>query len=53
MTTAISSMQVEEYARMNIVALDEADLPAEIFHRLGTSHRLIKNMNHCGHWEVA
>jgi methylglyoxal reductase len=52
-TTAISSMHVEDYARMNIAALDEPDLPAEIFLRLRTSHRFIKNMNHTGHWEVA
>jgi methylglyoxal reductase len=52
-TTAITSMHVEDYARINIAALDEPDLPLEIFHRLRTSHRFIKNMNHSGHWEVA
>jgi aryl-alcohol dehydrogenase-like predicted oxidoreductase len=52
-TTAISSMHVEEYARMNAAALDEAPLSEDIFHRLLTSHRFIKNMNHSGHWDVA
>jgi methylglyoxal reductase len=52
-TTAITSMHIEEYARVNCAALDEPDLPEEIFHQLCTSHRFIKNMNHGGHWEVA
>ena len=52
-TTAITSMHVEAYARMNIAALDEPDLSPEIFHRLRTTHRFIKNMNHTGHWDVA
>ncbi len=52
-TTAISSMHVEEYARMNVAALDEPPLSEEVFDRLLTSHRFIKNMNHSGHWEVA
>jgi aryl-alcohol dehydrogenase-like predicted oxidoreductase len=52
-TTAISSMHVDAYARMNIAALDEPDLPEEIFHRLLTSHRFIKNMSHSAHWDVA
>jgi methylglyoxal reductase len=52
-TTAITSMHVEAYARMNIAALDEPDLPPELFERLRTSHRFIKNMNHASHWDVA
>lgn len=52
-TTAISSMHVENYARMNVAALDEPELPEEIFYRLKTSHRFIKNMSHAAHWEVA
>jgi hypothetical protein len=40
-------------ARMNIAALDEPELPPEIFHRLRTSHSFIKNMNHTEHWDVA
>jgi aryl-alcohol dehydrogenase-like predicted oxidoreductase len=52
-TTAISSMHVEEHARANAAALDEPPLSEEVFHRLLTSHRFIKNMNHAGHWEVA
>lgn len=52
-TSAITSMHIEDYARMNAAALDEPDLPPEIFHRLMTSHRFIKNLNHTGHWDVA
>ena len=52
-TTAITSMHVEQYARTNIDALDEPRLSDELFETLRTSHRLIKNMNHVGHWDVA
>jgi methylglyoxal reductase len=52
-TTAITSMHIEEYARMNIAAMNEPDLTEDVFHTLRTSHRFIKNMNHSGHWKVA
>jgi aryl-alcohol dehydrogenase-like predicted oxidoreductase len=50
-TTAIVSMQVEAYAEMNIAALDEPELPAELVHRLRTRHRFIKNFNRVQEWE--
>ena len=52
-TSAIASMHLENYARMNIAALDEPELPPEIFHRLRTTHRFIKNLNHSTHWDAA
>ena len=52
-TSAIASMHVEDHARMNVAALDEPDLPADVFHRLRTTHRFIKNLNHSTHWDAA
>lgn len=51
-TTAITSMHVKQHATANIDALDEPRLSDELFERLRTSHRFIKNMNHVGHWDV-
>jgi methylglyoxal reductase len=52
-TTAITSMHVEQYARANIDALAEPPLAQAMYEKLRTSHRFIKNMNHVGHWDVA
>ena len=38
-TTAVTSMHVKEYARMNIAALDEDPISDELFRTLRTSHR--------------
>ena len=52
-TTGISSMHIEEYARMNAAAVDEAPLPDEVVERLLTSHRFAVNLGHWDHWDVA
>jgi methylglyoxal reductase len=52
-TTAITSMHVEEYARMNIAAVDEDPLPDDLFWRLRTSHRFEINLSNRDAWQVA
>jgi methylglyoxal reductase len=52
-TTAITSMHIEDYARMNIAAVDEEPLSDELFYTLRTSHRFEINLSHAGHWPVA
>jgi methylglyoxal reductase len=42
-TTAITSMPEQRYARMNIAAASEPRLPAEIFKQLMFKHRFIKS----------
>jgi hypothetical protein len=46
-------MHVEEYARMNITAVDEDPLPDELFWRLRTSHRFEVNLSNRDAWPVA
>lgn len=50
-TTALVLMHVREHAEMNIAALDEPDLPDDVFHLLRTRHRFIKNFNNAGQWD--
>ena len=52
-TTAITSMHIEEHARMNIAAVDEEPLSEELFHKLRTSHRFEVNLSHSAHWPIA
>ena len=52
-TTAVTSMHVEEYARMNIAAVDEEPLSEELFWRLRTSHRFEINLSNKGSWPIA
>jgi aryl-alcohol dehydrogenase-like predicted oxidoreductase len=52
-TTAITSMHVEDYARMNIAAVDEEPLSEELFYTLRTSHRFEVNLSMAGSWPVA
>jgi methylglyoxal reductase len=52
-TTAISSMHVRQYAEMNIAALDEPPLSNEMFERLRTKHRFIKNFSRVPDWDDA
>ena len=52
-TTAITSMHVEEYARMNIAAVDEDRLPEELVWKLRTSHRFEINLSNRDAWPVA
>jgi len=52
-TTAISSMHVQEYAEANIAAVAEPPLPGELFDLLRTSHRFEVNLSHAAAWPVA
>jgi aryl-alcohol dehydrogenase-like predicted oxidoreductase len=52
-TTAITSMHVEDHARTNIAAVDEDVLPDELFWTLRTSHRFEINLSHRDSWPVA
>jgi methylglyoxal reductase len=52
-TTAITSMHVEEYARMNIAAAGEDRLPDELFWKLRTSHRFEVNLSNRDAWTLA
>ena len=52
-TTAVTSMHVEEYARMNIAAVAEDPLPEDLFWRLRTSHRFEINLSNRDAWPVA
>jgi aryl-alcohol dehydrogenase-like predicted oxidoreductase len=52
-TTAISSMHVKQYAEMNVAALDEPPLTREMFERLRTRHRFIKNFSRVPDWDEA
>jgi methylglyoxal reductase len=52
-TTGISSMHIEDYARMNIAAVQEEPLSGELMQRLLTSHRFVTNLSHAAHWPVA
>jgi len=52
-TTAITSMHVEDYARMNIAAVDEDPLSEDLFWRLRTSHRFEINLSNRDAWSVA
>lgn len=44
-TTAITSMHVEEFARANIAAVSESPLPEDLIWRLRTSHRFKINLS--------
>jgi methylglyoxal reductase len=52
-TTAITSMHIEDYARMNIAAIDENSLSEELFWNLRTSHRFEVNLSNAASWPVA
>lgn len=52
-TTAISSMHVEEYARINVAAVEEQLIPHDIMLKLATSHRFGCNLGNNHHWDVA
>jgi methylglyoxal reductase len=52
-TTAITSMHVEEHARMNAAAIDEETLSEELFWKLRTSHRFEVNLSNRDAWSVA
>jgi len=45
-TTAITSMHMEDYARMNIAAVAEGPLPDEVFDKLFTKHRFMKHFSY-------
>jgi hypothetical protein len=46
-------MHIEEYARMNVAAVDEAPLSAELMWKLRTSHRFEINLSNRDAWQVA
>ena len=52
-TTAITSKHVEQYARMNIAAVDEDPLPEDLFWQLRTSHRFEVNPSNRDAWQLA
>ena len=52
-TTAITSMHIEDYARMNIAAVDEAPIPDDLFWTLRTSHRFEINLSNSASWPIA
>ncbi len=52
-TTGITSMHVEEHARMNIAAVDEEPLPDDVVHSLLTSHRFALSLSNAAHWPIA
>jgi aryl-alcohol dehydrogenase-like predicted oxidoreductase len=52
-TTAITSMHVEEFARANIAAVSESPLPEDLIWRLRTSHRFEINLSNCASWPIA
>jgi methylglyoxal reductase len=52
-TTAITSMHVEEYARMNVAAVAEEPLSDELMWTLQTSHRFEINLSNRDAWPVA
>jgi aryl-alcohol dehydrogenase-like predicted oxidoreductase len=52
-TTGITSMHVEEFAHMNIAAVDEPPLPDDVVHRLMTSHRFALSLSNSAHWPIA
>jgi len=49
-TTAISSMHIEKFAKENIEAADEAELSDDIFYELRTKHRWIRNFYTKKYW---
>jgi len=49
-TVAITSMHIEEFANMNIEALNEAPLSDELFYKLRTKHRWIRNFFDSKFW---
>ena len=52
-TTGVSSMHIEEYARMNIAAVDEAPLPDDVVRTLLTSHRFAISLSNAAHGPIA
>jgi aryl-alcohol dehydrogenase-like predicted oxidoreductase len=52
-TTAITSMHIEDHARMNVAAVDEDPLPEALFQTLRTSHRFEINLSNSHHWPIA
>ncbi len=49
-TTAISSMHIEKFARENIEAANEIELSDELFYELRTKHRWIRNFYTKKYW---
>ncbi len=49
-TTALSSMHVEEYAKENISVADEEPLSDEAFYELYTRNRWVNNLYHSKYW---
>lgn len=52
-TTGITSMHIEDYARMNIAAVEEAPLPEDVMRQLLTSHRFAVSLSNAAHWPIA
>jgi methylglyoxal reductase len=52
-TTAITSMHAEEYARMNIAAVDEERLDDDLVWKLRTAHRFEINPSNRDAWPLA
>jgi methylglyoxal reductase len=52
-TTAITSMHAEEYARMNIAAVDEERLDDDLVWKLRTAHRFEINLSNRDSWPLA
>jgi methylglyoxal reductase len=52
-TTAVTSMHIEDYARMNIASVDEVPLPEDLIWKLRTSHRFEINLSNAASWPVA
>jgi methylglyoxal reductase len=50
-TTALTSMHIKSHAESNIAAIDDAELPDDVFDLLRTRYRFIKNFNHVTHWD--
>jgi methylglyoxal reductase len=49
-TTALTSMNIPEYADENIAALDESALPEDIFINLSRKHRWVRNFYEKHYW---
>lgn len=50
-TSALTSMHVEEYADQNIAAVNEAPLPESVFEEIRRNHRWIRNFYTSKYWD--
>jgi methylglyoxal reductase len=50
-TTALTSMHIQAHAEANVAAIEETELPDDVFDLLRTRYRFIKNFNHVTHWD--